>query len=150
MFYSKLYYGAEVWHLPGLLRPLQNKIKFASANALRMCTPNVTVMSTHTEIHNLAQRALPIKMCLYKHAISLYKLVRNQCPEQEFLELNFQMVNNNRSRKITFIKQQSYEVGKNIMLNRMHSLNNMIEKSWLDLGIDSYKVKCKNLFLTNN
>ena len=105
---------------------------------------------TRDKICNLAQRALPLKMCLYKHAITLYKLVRNQCPEHVFLHLNFQMTNNNLSRKITFVKHQRFNVGKNILLNRMHSLNNMIEKSWLDLGIDSYKVQCKNLFLTNN
>ena len=46
----------------------------------------------------------------------------------------------------TFFKRQNYDVGKNILLNRMHSLNNMIDKSWLNLSLDSFKVKCKNLF----
>ena len=37
----------------------------------------------------------------------------------------------------------------NILLNRLHILNNKIEKSWLNLSLESYKVKCKELFLKN-
>ena len=35
IFYSKLYYGAEVWHFKGLSRTLHKKLKYASANALK-------------------------------------------------------------------------------------------------------------------
>ena len=139
-----------MWHLPTLAQPLETKLKFASANALRICTPNLTMLSTHTEIHNMAKRALPKNMCLYKHALILYKLIHNQCPEQEFLQLNFQMTSNDRATKMTFIKNQRFDVGKNILLNRMHAINNKIEKTWLTLGLDSYKLHCKNLFLTAN
>ena len=40
IFYSKLYYGAEVWHFKGLARTLHKELKYASANALRinLCT----------------------------------------------------------------------------------------------------------------
>ena len=123
IFFSKLYYGAEVWHFPGLARPLKTKLKFASANALRLCNPNITNMHTHTEIHAMTKRALPKSMCLYTHALTLYRLIKNQCPETEFLHLNHQMTDNARTRNITFIKNQRYEVGNNILLNRMHSLN---------------------------
>ena len=47
------------------------------------------------------------------------------------------------------IKQQNYDVGKIIILNRMHVLNNKIDKSWLNLSLNSYKVKFKELFLKN-
>ena len=36
---------------------------------------------------------------------------------------------------------------KNILLNRLHAINNKVEKHWINLSIDSYKVKCKELFL---
>ena len=37
---------------------------------------------------------------------------------------------------------------KNILLNRLSYLNGQIDKDWLLLSIDSFKVKCKQLFLT--
>ena len=147
MYFSKLYYGAEVWLIPSLTLQLKKNLKFASANALRVCLPHRTIFNTHTEIHTMAERALPEQMCLYKHAITLYKLFKSQCPENDFISLNFQLIDNPRSTKLAFTKRLNYEVGKNILLNRMYELNNKIEKSWLNLGIDSYKIKCKFLFL---
>ena len=134
-------------NIPGLARTLHKKLKYASANALKLCAPGATIYSTHTEIHNLAGRALPEKMCLYRHAVLMYKLFNNMICENEFVELNFQLYDNTRCPKITFTRNQKYDVGKNILLNRFCDLNNMIDKSWLELSLDTYKVKCKKLFL---
>ena len=71
IFFSKLYYGAEVWHFKGLARSLHKKLKYASANALKICTPGVTVFSAHSEIHTMADRATPDQICQYRHAITL-------------------------------------------------------------------------------
>ena len=147
LFYSKLYYGSEIWHTTGLNRGIQKSLKFASANALKICITRSDSFMTHTEIHKQARRAMPTQMCQYRHAINLYKLFKNQCPEDEFLQLNFQLCDNQRSTKLVFIKRQNYEVGSNILLNRLHSLNNLIEKDWMDLSYNSYKIKCKELFL---
>ena len=148
IFYSRLYYGSEVWHIPGLELAQCKSLKFASANAIRNCLPGYTIMNTHTEIHNLAKRALPAKMCMYKHAIMMYKLMKCELCEDEFLQLNFQLNHNARLPRMNFLKRQRFDVGKNVLLNRMSCLNNMIEKSWLDLGLNSYKLKCKGLFLS--
>ena len=147
IFFSKLYYGAEVWHFNGLSRILHKKLKYASANALKICTPGVTIYNTHSEIHRMAERATPKQMCLYRHAITMYKLVNNVICEDEFVQLNFQLYDNVRNTKMTFIKIQRFDVGKNILLNRFHDLNNLIEKQWLTMSLETYKIKCKALFL---
>ena len=33
------------------------------------------------------------------------------------------------------------------LLNRMHILNNKIDKNWINLTVETYKVKCKEKFL---
>ena len=86
-------------------------------------------------------------MCLYRHAITMYKLVNNVICEDEFVQLNFQLYDNVRNTKMTFIKIQRFDVGKNILLNRFHDLNNLIEKQWLTMSLETYKIKCKALFL---
>ena len=148
LYYSKLYYGAEVWHIPGLQLKLKKNIKLASANACKLCIPRENVhLMTHTDIHAQAKRALPEKMCLYKHALILYKLLRHDMCDDEMMHLNFQIADNERSTKMSFFKRQKYDVGKNILLNRLHILNDKIEKNWINLKLDSYKIKCKELFL---
>ena len=149
LFYSKLYYGSEVWHLPGRSMTQNKKLKFASANALRSCDKSMTIFHTHTQIHLKAKRALPDQMINYKHSLTMYKLFRTCQPEQEFVSLNFQLNQNPRFTMLNFFKRQKYESGKNILLNRLSHLNNKINKSWMDLSLDSFKVKCKMLFLQN-
>ena len=148
LYYSKLYYGAEVWHIPGLQLKLEKNMKLASANACKLCIPRENVhLLTHTDIHAQAKRALPENMCMYKHALMLYKLLRNDLCDNELMHLNFQIADNERSTKMSFFKRQKYDVGKNVLLNRLHILNDKIEKNWINLKLDSYKIKCKELFL---
>ena len=62
--FSKLYYEANVWHILGLERNPHKMINYASANALRVCVPSWNVFTTHSALHALAKRALPINTCL--------------------------------------------------------------------------------------
>ena len=40
-------------------------------------------------------------------------------------------------RYITFTKNQRFDVGKNILLNRFCDLNNKIDKDWLNLSLNT-------------
>ena len=151
LYYSKLYYGSEIWHLPGLTLKLKKSLKLASANACKTCIPRENVhLLTHTEIHSQAKRALPENMCMYRHAIMLYKLMRKDLCDNELMWLNFQIIDNARSQRWSFITRQNYDVGKNTLLNRMHILNNLIDKNWISLELNTYKIKCKEKFLKTN
>ena len=86
---------------------------------------------------------------MYKHALMLHKLLRNDLCDDEMMNLNFQLADNERATKLSFIRIQKYDVGKNILLNRLQVLNGKIEKNWINLSLDSYKMKCKGLFLMN-
>ena len=113
-------------------------------------TPGVTAFNTHSEIHKMAERAMPAKMSQYRHAILLFKLFRNIICENEYIHMNFQLYDNERQTKLKFIKNQNYDVGKNILLNRFCDLNDLIDKKWMNLSLETYKIKCKALFLETN
>ena len=66
------------------------------------------------------------------------------------MHLNFQLYDNERSQKLVFLKEQKYEAGKNILLNRFTELNNMIDKNWLNYSLETFKIKCKSIFLRND
>ena len=89
-------------------------LKAASANVLKLCLQGITIWNTHPEIHNLAKRAMPANVCLYRHVIMAFKVVKGELCEDKFVQLNFQLVDNARQTKLNFIKIQRFDVGKNI------------------------------------
>ena len=137
LFYSKLYYGSEVWHLPGRSLTQNKKLKFASVNTIRSCDRSISIFETHTHIHKSASQALPDQMIYYKQAITMFKLFQTCQPEQEFVHLNFQLNQNPRIHHANFSSMQNYDSGKNILLNRLAHLNDKIDKSWLDQSINT-------------
>ena len=150
LYYSKLYYGSEVWHLPSRSQSQNKKLKFASANAIRSCNNALTIFNTHTQIHKSANRALPDQMINYKHAVTMHHLFKSCQPELEFINLNFQFNQNTRMQHANFLDRHKYQAGQNILLNRLSHLNNKINKNWLELSLNTFKIKCKKLFLEHN
>ena len=107
----------------------------------------LTIFHTHTEIHSISGRALLDQMLNYKHAIAMYKLFNTCLPDTEFINISFQLNQNPRINHANFFSGQNYNSGKNILLNRLAHLNDKIKKSWLDQSLNTFKIKCKLLFL---
>ena len=55
---------------------------------------------------------MPADVCLFKHAIMAYKLMKCELSEDEFVQLDFELVDNARGTKLNFIKNQRFDVGK--------------------------------------
>ena len=84
----------------------------------------------------------------YKLSLLLYKTFNEAIPINEWVALNFNQVNT--SRQITFKCEPSnkYVVGKNVPSNRFSELNGMIPLEWLNKSAISFKILCKQKFLT--
>ena len=52
-----------------------------------------------------------------------------------------------RQTHFKILKSNSLRVGLNALANRLASINGKIELGWLNLSYESFKVKCKKLFL---
>ena len=92
-------------------------------------------------------RATPEKILLYKHSLALYRLYNNNDPTMELCALNFNQVLTSRQTKFKCMKSNKLKVGLNALRNRFFILNNQIPISWLEGGYETFKVKCKELFL---
>ena len=77
----------------------------------------------------------------YKHSIELYRLYNGGEERDDWIDLNF----NNRNEFINVFDKSTIRVGKNMLVNRLTILNDQTKY----LSINTYKVKCKNLFLTS-
>ena len=63
----------------------------------------------------------------------------------QFEECSFGDLSFVSSKDLQF--HRSNKVGKNNLNNRLNTLNGKVEYDWLNLSIDSFKIKCKNEFL---
>ena len=91
---------------------------------------------------NLTKEDVPLQAC--NHDVQTFQ---QQLMCGWIHPLNFQLYDNARSKKLVFSRRHNYDVGKNILLDILCSINNVIDRQWLNLGLDSYKIKWKQTFL---
>ena len=87
-------------------------------------------------------------MSMYKLAIQLFKLYNSKNTSPDWIDLNFQQNFNGRTTKFLVSNCAKYKIRSNLLANRLSALNNTIELSWLNLSLNSFKIKCKSLLLT--
>ena len=147
-FYSKLYYNSEVWQIPTLNQSLKNKLQAASARALKVCAKtNDMWMLSFKDLHEMAGRATPNRLAKYKMSLQLYKTVVHRCPTSEWVSITFNVINTSRQSNFAINSTNRLRVGYNSLSNRLSYLNGLIDLNWLNISFDSYKMKCKKLFL---
>jgi hypothetical protein len=146
-FYSKLYYGSEIWHLLTLNSHCKKLLLSTSVNALKLCNaihyPNIS----YVDLHKLHKKALPNNFCTYRHCLLLFKVFNNKIFERDWLNLNFQMINTRRTTLFEVQNCSVYKVGNNILSNRLSCLNRKLQLESLTTSFEMYKITCKGLFL---
>ena len=145
-FYSVLYYNSEIWHLHALKSNLKQKLLSASANAIKICIKHCTRDVSFIDLHNAYNRATHENFLLYKHAISLFKLINDPTFTTEWVALNFNQILTSRQTKFIATKTNKRKVGLNALANRAYILNNRVPLEWFNLSFNSFKVHCKKEF----
>ena len=146
-YYSILYYNSEIWHLPTLKSTLKQSLLSASAKALKVCCTNYEYNLSFINLHKSCNRATPDELMLYKTALCLFKLYNMEFNSIEFIGLNFNQIITGRQTNFLTLKSNTYKVGMNALANRLFPLNNKIPLQWLSSSLDTYKIKCKKMFL---
>ena len=121
--------------MQNLKQSLKQKLLSSSASVLKACMKYNSRMISFERIHDLNNRATPENFLMYKHALALYRL------------WHYNQILTSRQTKFKSKKSNKLKVGLNAIVNRFHILNNQIPISWLEGGYESFKVKCKELFL---
>jgi len=143
-FYSRLYYGSQIWLLPSLKGALKSRLFSASGAALKLLDKNLSFK----ELHKKYNRATPTQFQKYTTAVSLYDLIKKEIPEEDWINLQFNIQNDRRNTRLTFQANNKLKCGINCMSNRFKSITNEIDKQWVDMTRDVYKTKCKKRLIT--
>ena len=145
LFYSRLYYGSQIWLIPSLKRVLNTKLFSASGNALKLLERG----TSFRELHKKYNRATPTQFQKYITAVSFFDLVKCETPEDDWINLQFNIQNDRRNPRLTFQTNNRYKCGLNCISNRFKSVSNEINKDWIDQSRDSYKTNCKKRLITD-
>ena len=77
----------------------------------------------------------------------LHKLFNNQTPLLEWVDRHFKQMFTTRQTKFNAIKTGNYKIASNILTNRLTVKNNKIELADLNMSLDSFKCKYKQILL---
>jgi len=75
------------------------------------------------------------------HFSQKFFLINNYAEEAFTVQSN--TINDRRNKYLTFVGSNNYRQGLNSISNRLRSVWNMIEKSWLSFAREMFKIKCK-------
>ncbi len=139
LVYSKLYYAAQVWLLPSLKKKLMDKLYSQSGRSLKLIDRH----STYKQLHCDYSRATPKLYSQYLTSVLYFDIIKTDfmLPEREFVAKNTLI--DRRNKKIVFTTDNACKIGLNIPSNRLKCVSNMIEKEWITLTKDSFKLKAK-------
>jgi hypothetical protein len=147
-FYSILFYNSEVWLSMYMNDNVKHKLFVASANALKVCQHYPDPLISFLELHKISKRATPMMLSEYKCVLQLYKTFNECLPINEWVHLNFDQVNTSRQTKFLIDRSKRTKIGRHSLCNKFHQLNEKIPLEWLGKSYSSYKILCKNPFLS--
>ena len=102
-----------------------------------------------SQLHRTEKRAMPMDFAKYRLAIQLYKIYNGNSMDEDWIDMNVQQNFNARQEMFQINDFSRLLVGRNILPNRLTALNRQINLDWLNLSLTSFKLKLKDLFLTN-
>ena len=87
-------------------------------------------------------------MMKYRHALELYNVYNSEDMNTDWIDLNMQQNFNGRNDYVHIVDHSRVRVGKDLLMNRLSLINDSINYDWLNLSKDTYKIKCKEKFLS--
>ena len=136
-----------MWHISSLNCELHKQLLTASAKALRVALHFPDPMISYYNLHKMANRATPAMFLKYKSSLLLYRTLKHEIPENDWLYLHFDQIITTRQSLFSVLKTNKYNVGMNVFNNKLHAINGKILLDWLNLTIDAFKIMCKKNFL---
>ena len=143
--FSKMYYGSQVWLLPNLKEKLFTKMFSHSGRILKIIDKD----SSFRMLHKKYNRSTPKIFALYQTSLNFYFAHKN-VPNNYPRELETVVLNERRNERFTFVRNNRFKVGLNLLKNRLRSITNIVDKSWIDLNVESFKLRSKIRIIQNS
>ena len=147
LFYSKLYYGAEIWLLPTLSFALKKKLLNISTQAIRIVANDHLKIFNSNDLHTMFKRFTPNQWRIYSNLQIIYRIINFNAPQDIWIELQLNALPLSRANKTIFPPTNNRKVGNNSILNRLSYASNLVTNDDLNLSYDAFKVLVKKTVL---
>ena len=147
LFYSKLYYGADVWLIPSLKSTLKKKLSTISTQALRIAANDYLRTFNCADLHVMFNRFTPSIWGHYCALLNLHRIINNHVPEEIWIELQTNSLPLTRANKTLFPPKNKLKVGINSILNRLSFVSTLITNDQLNFSSNAFKVLIKRILL---
>ena len=147
LFYSKLYYAAEVWLVPSLKQTFYKKLLSLSTKALRIAANDQYNVFNSEDLHVMFNRFTPKQMSHYVSLLNLYRCINNKMPESTWIKLQFKSLPLTRANKTLFPSSNKRKVGLNALENRLSFVSTLITNEDLNKDYVPFKTLAKKLVL---
>jgi len=150
-YYSRLYYGAEVWY-PCLTKRLRDKISAVHHYPLRLVLNDFKRSLSRKTLAKRTNKANPDQLVNLKTAKCFISICTNCSPFTLFHELlSHAVIENRRPRRPWFLDMSRKRIGRQSFANRVGNLSKSLQFDWLTdepLSNDSLRRQLKKTFFT--
>ncbi len=133
--------GLPAWlRAEGLKERHFSRLYSQSGWSLKLINKDLSYHALHVSF----SRATPKIFSLYQTCVNYYNLLHSQA-HLEVEDRNLQKVTlkDRRNKMLTFVRVNRSQAGLNNITNRLRSVTNMLDKSWINLLRDNFKSTCK-------
>ena len=147
LFYSKMYYGSEIWLIPTLKSSLKHKLFRLSTQALKIASEDIYNVFGGNELHLLFKRFTPHQMTNYISLLNLYRLMNNKIPEMLWIQMQFNSHPLTRANKTLITPSNKVKVGLNSLSNRLSYPSTLVTNDDLNKEYPAFKILAKKIAL---
>jgi hypothetical protein len=139
LFYSRLYYGAEVWMLRDISGVHLRRIMSVSTAMLKIVSKKPYSKTKGITLHKLFNQATPSMQRDISTSIALHRILWSQFPECLLPRLSFNIVESSRHRGLLFTTSNRTKIGENSLSNRVSDITKQLENDWHDMPSKNFK-----------
>jgi hypothetical protein len=148
LFYSRLYYGAEVWLHQALTSENSRKLSSASNAMLRIVSKTKKQQLPTIKLHKSLNQPTPKMWANYSDAKALYNVTTTTIPDSLLPTLTYNRLENKRFKGLTFTSSERTKIGSNSLANRVSEVSKIMDEDWSTMTKEQFKRFAKKKFLT--
>lgn len=145
--YSRLYYGAEVWLIPSLIKTQWTRLMSTSTNIIKTSLRLYDWKVPYKDLHEIGGRGTPNAMCKYFTAAALYDTLATSSPPELANLASNSLRLHHRSDRLYTTKRFLSRIGSNSLASRIDNVIREIPASWFHLERNPFKSRIKSKFL---
>jgi hypothetical protein len=147
LFYSRLYYGAEIWLQQSLNVNNERKLNSVSKAMLDIVSKNKGQKIPFEQLHYKLNQPTPRMWANYASSKALHNTSTSTIPESIIHTLTMNSLTNTRFKGQLFTSTEKTKIGRNSLANRVGEISKVMDTNWMEMSRKQFKNFAKKKFI---